>query len=59
MFGPYIDELNAFLASGETDNVVVVVDNLNKTKIFQRMIIFYTYEYFLFCKRIMNNFYFI
>ncbi|XP_024626867.1 uncharacterized protein [Medicago truncatula] len=34
LFGPYVDELNAFLASGETDNVVVAVQ-LTKIKIFQ------------------------
>ncbi|AES65761.1 replication protein A 70 kDa DNA-binding subunit B [Medicago truncatula] len=34
LFGPYVDELNAFLASGETENVVVAV-LLTKIKIFQ------------------------
>jgi len=34
LFGQYVDELNAFVAAGETNNVVVVV-LLAKVKIWQ------------------------
>jgi hypothetical protein len=34
LFGPYVDMLNSFLASGETENVIVVI-LLAKVKIFQ------------------------
>lgn len=40
LFDLYVDDLNAFLVSGETDNVVVAI-LLTKIKMFQGMIIFY------------------
>jgi len=45
LFGSYVDELNAFIACGETENVVVVV-LLTKIKIFQGIFILWSCHHF-------------
>lgn len=42
LFGPYVDELNAFLASGEVENAVVILQ-FAKVKLFQGILIIYHY----------------
>ena len=39
LFGPYVDELNAFVAAGKTENTIVVV-LMAKIKIWQGIHVF-------------------
>lgn len=58
LFGTYVDELNTFLATGETANVVVSIQ-LAKVKVFQGIITYHINNVFVFVEILSFIFYYV